>query len=78
MTLSNYGKLNEHSTIKNKFKDYFKDTDISQREFAKMIGIHQSSLSSFLNNQKQPSLETFIKIWIGLGCPPISDLLTSE
>lgn len=76
--LSNYGKLNKHHPIKNKFKEYIDELGMSQRDFCKMIGIHQSGLSNIINNQKQPSLDTFIKIWLGLGCPRISNILYVE
>jgi DNA-binding XRE family transcriptional regulator len=76
--LSGYEDLNKPYQIKNRFKEQLKMRQINQKEFSKQVGINQSNLSQYLNNQVQPSLDAFIKIWVGLGCPQITDILYRE
>ncbi len=40
--------------------------------------IEPSNISLIFRNKNQPSLDYFLRIWIALGCPPISDCLYRE
>lgn len=45
-----------------KLRLYLDSTKISQRAFAKAIGIHYSVVSRFLNGSVKPKLETALRI----------------
>lgn len=64
--------------VKNRIKEFIDQHDIKQKDLSEMTGIHKANISTFLSNQKQPSIESFIRIWIALGCPQIHEILYRE
>lgn len=65
--------------IKNRFKEIMKQKNIKQVQIHRDTGISESNLSQLLNN-KNPTmtLDSFLRIWIALDCPPIADCLYRE
>lgn len=61
--------------VRNKFKSYMDIIDVKQKDLIEMTGINKSSVSQILSNKIQPSLETFLRIWIALGCPKLDEIL---
>lgn len=76
--LVDYEKLTSEGKLKNRFKEFLDKTNMKQKELAEKVNIHRSNISMFVSNQNQPSLETFIRIWIVFKCPPIHELLYRE
>lgn len=64
--------------LRNKFKEIAKNKNLSQQQIAEMSNIEPSNISLIFRNKNQPSLDYFLRIWIALGCPPISDCLYRE
>jgi hypothetical protein len=64
--------------IKNKFKEFMDEHGIKQKDISEMTGIHKANISTFLSNQKQPSIESFIRLWVAFGCPQIHEVLVRE
>jgi transcriptional regulator with XRE-family HTH domain len=46
----------------NFFKDCRKESGLSQKEVAKMLGIHQSNVSDWENNVSRPDYEKLIEL----------------
>lgn len=61
--------------LKNTVKMYLKKHKIKQRELAQTIGMDEGTLSNILNNNVQPSMDSFIKIWAALNYPPLDELI---
>jgi transcriptional regulator with XRE-family HTH domain len=60
-------------------KIYLESRGISQKEFSKMLGISQSSLSYYLNKKREPSLRIAKKIVsLTKGKVTIDDLLREK
>lgn len=64
--------------IKNSFKQYLKKHDIKQIDLAKVIGMEAATLNGIVNNNSQPSMESFIKIWSALSFPPLDEIIYRE
>lgn len=62
--------------IESKYIELIKRQNRRQKEISELSGIPKSTLSTVLNGESVPSLETFIRIWIALGKPPIEHLLS--
>lgn len=76
--LSGYGTLGKPFKIKNRFKEFIEESGMKQKELSEMTGIHRGNISTMLSNQKQPSLDYFLRVWVALGCPPIHEVLYRE
>ncbi|MDQ0339268.1 DNA-binding XRE family transcriptional regulator [Caldalkalibacillus uzonensis] len=64
--------------LKNKIKAYIKQKGISASSLADKAGISKGTLSDILNNKHQPSLDTFLRLYVALDCPPLDDILYRE
>lgn len=64
--------------LKNNFKEITKSKNLSQQQISEKTKIEPSNISLIFRNKNQPSLDYFLRIWIALGCPPISDCLYRE
>jgi predicted XRE-type DNA-binding protein len=76
--LVNYEEMGRQGKLRNRFKEFLDKTDLKQKDLSEITGIHKANISTFLSNQKQPSLESFIRIWIAFKCPPIHELIYKE
>jgi predicted XRE-type DNA-binding protein len=61
--------------IESRMVEIFKAQERRQKEIIEKTGIPKSTISTLWNGTV-PSLETFIKLWIELGEPPLQQLLT--
>lgn len=61
--------------VESRLVEIFKAQEKSQKEIVELTGIPKSTISTLWNGTV-PSLETFIRLWIALGEPPIQHLLT--
>jgi DNA-binding XRE family transcriptional regulator len=64
--------------LKNNFKEITKNKNLSQQQISEKTNIEPSNISLIFRNKNQPSLDYFLRIWIALGCPSISDCLYRE
>ncbi|AZV43702.1 hypothetical protein BAOM_3093 [Peribacillus asahii] len=64
--------------LKNNFKEIANSKSLSQQKVSEMTNIEPSNISLIFRNKNQPSLDYFLRIWIALGCPPISSCLYRE
>jgi DNA-binding XRE family transcriptional regulator len=64
--------------LKNKIKLYLKKKKLSQVKLSERAGIGTSTLSEILNNKHQPSLDIFLRIYVALGYPELTELLYRE
>jgi DNA-binding Xre family transcriptional regulator len=65
--------------IKNRFKEIMKQKGIKAVQIHRDTGISESNLSQLLNNKNlNMTLDSFLRIWIALDCPPIADCLYRE
>lgn len=71
--LSGLHENNTEIRYHNRFKELAQELGISQKSISEITGIHPSNLNQIFNNtmKSNPRLDTFLKIWIVLGCPPI-------
>lgn len=71
--LSGIAEDNRDIRYHTRFKEIAKELGISQREISRMTGINPSNLNQIFNNtmKSNPRLDTFIKIWLVLGCPQL-------
>lgn len=62
--------------IKNKFREIMKQKGIKAVQIHRETGISESNLSQLLNNKNlNMTLDSFLRIWLSLDCPPIADCL---
>lgn len=62
--------------IKNRFKEIMKQKGIKAVQIHRDTGISESNLSQLLNNKNSNmTLDSFLRIWLALDCPPIADCL---
>src|SRR3954466_14839633 len=62
--------------IKNRFKEIMKQKGIKAVKIHRDTGISESNLSQILNNKNiNMTLDSFLRIWFALDCPPIGDCL---
>lgn len=67
---------NKRYAIKNRFKEIMLQKGIKQVKIHQDTGISESNLSQILNNKNlNITLDSFLRIWMALGCPPIADCL---
>jgi len=64
--------------LKNRIKEYLKEIGISQSDLAQRSKLPVSTISSILNNQHQPSIDHFLRIYYALDCPPLNEILYRE
>lgn len=64
--------------IKTRFREIMKEMGLKQIEIEDMTGIGGNDISGYMNNRKKFSLDHFLRIWIVLGCPDITELLYVE
>ncbi|KAA9014888.1 helix-turn-helix domain-containing protein [Niallia endozanthoxylica] len=65
--------------IKNRFKEIMKQKGIKAVQIHRDTGISESNLSQLLNNKNlNMTLDSFLRIWLALDCPPIADCLYRE
>lgn len=64
--------------IKNTFKQYLRNNGIKQKDLAEAIGMDRATLSMIVNNNVQPSMESFIKLWSALNFPPLDEIIYRE
>ncbi len=71
--LSGINEKNKNIRYHTRFKEIAEELGISQRAISKITGINPSNLNQILNNttKSNPRLDTFIKIWLVLGCPQL-------
>lgn len=67
--------LGSFGELSNTILEYMEKNNITYSYMANEIQVTRSTISKILHNQKQPSLDLFIRIWVWLGCPPIHELL---
>lgn len=60
--------------LKNNFKEILKNMNLKQLELEEMTGIGSSDISNYMNNRKLFSFDHFMRIWISLGCPDITEI----
>jgi DNA-binding Xre family transcriptional regulator len=67
---------NKRYAIKNRFKEIMKQKKIKAVEIHRSTGISESNLSQLLSNKNlNMTLDSFLRIWLALDCPPIADCL---
>ncbi|WP_405101467.1 helix-turn-helix domain-containing protein [Oceanobacillus sp. FSL H7-0719] len=77
INFSGLGDPNNQIKYHNKFKEIAALKNVSQRDVSRITGINPSNLNQIFNNtnKSNPRLDTFLKIWIVLGCPPLNKCL---
>lgn len=73
--LNDYMSITPKSKIKNNIKAIMEVKRMKAVELVAITNIEQSNMSQILSNRSQPSLDSFIRIWIALGMPLISDMV---
>ena len=75
--LSGINEENEDIRYHTRFKELAKELGISQRTISRITGINPSNLNQIFNNtmKSNPRLDTFIKIWLVLGCPQLQNCI---
>lgn len=70
------GKALELKTnkVKNNLKEIMIDLGMSQKQLSELTDIDQANISLILSNKSQPKMDSFLRIWVVLGCPPIEDI----
>jgi len=65
--------------IKNRFKEIMKQKKTKAVQIHRDTGISESNLSQILSNKNlNMTLDSFLRIWLALDCPPIADCLYRE
>ena len=65
--------------IKNQFKEIMRQKRVKAVKIHRDTGISESNLSQILNNKNiNMTLDSFLRIWLALDCPPIGDCLYRE
>lgn len=64
--------------IKNRFKEILKRIDMKQKELATLAQIDDATISLILSNKNQPTIDSFFKIWVVLGMPPLEEVFYRE
>jgi hypothetical protein len=59
--------------LKNRFKAIAESKGLRGKDLAHMTNIHAGNISIIFSNRSQPSCDYFLRIWIALGCPPITE-----
>jgi DNA-binding Xre family transcriptional regulator len=70
-----FDDLGKPYRLKNNFKQILKQKGWNQKMLSDKASIDPSNISIILANRSQPSLDYFLRIWIALGCPPLTDCL---
>lgn len=69
----------QKGNIKNHFKDIMKQKGLRAADLHRITDISESNLSLILNNKNTNlGLDSFIRIWLALDCPPLADCLYKE
>ena len=53
--------------IKIRLRDAIKDSGLSQKEIAKRVGIHPSTVSKYAHMEKYPSIDTLAQLCRAIG-----------
>ena len=53
--------------IKLRLRNAIKDSGLSQKEIAKRVGIHPSTVSKYVRMEKYPSIDTFAELCRAIG-----------
>jgi DNA-binding Xre family transcriptional regulator len=61
--------------VKNLFKPIAADKRIYQTQIHEMTGITKKTVNEAFNNKGNMSMNSFIKIWLALGCPEFDDCI---
>lgn len=77
-TISGLSDLGKPFKLKNRFKEILKEKGISQKQLSDMTQIKAGNISQILNNNNQPSLDYFLRLWIALDYPRIDRCLYRE
>lgn len=77
-SMSGLNDLGKPYKLKNRFKEIIKEKKISQKELAEKTQINAGNISQILNNNNQPSLDYFLRIWIALDYPRLDWCLYRE
>ncbi len=65
--------------LKNRFKEHAQEnTGLLANHIANQTKIPKNTISNIFNNNNQPSLDHFLRIWVLLGCPPLERVLYRE
>lgn len=70
--------LDSDFPLKNSIKTYLAKVNLTQSDLSKRAKLPISTVSSILNNQNQPSIDAFLKIYFALDCPDLTELLYRE
>ncbi len=53
--------------IKLRLRSAIKDSGLSQKEIAKRVGVHPSTVSKYVRMEKYPSIDTFAELCRAIG-----------
>jgi predicted XRE-type DNA-binding protein len=67
-------KLSGKGKLKNNIKKFLEDNDLKQKNLCELTGLDPANISYIVSNKGQPSMDYFLRIWVGLDCPPIEEL----
>jgi predicted XRE-type DNA-binding protein len=76
--LSGNDDLGKPFRLRNKFKHLMNEKGLKQKEVSDATQIKPSNISNIFNNENQPSLDYFLRLWVFFGCPPLDDVLYRE
>jgi DNA-binding Xre family transcriptional regulator len=74
--LAGIDDLGKPFRLRNHFKEIVQKKGWTQKQLAEATNIDPSNISITLSNRSQPSLDYFLRIWIALGCPPLTECLS--
>jgi hypothetical protein len=61
--------------LKNRFKELMITRKLQQKDISSATQIAPSNISNIFNNESQPSLDYFLRLWVFFGCPPLNEVL---
>lgn len=64
--------------LKNRFKEIANSKGLTQQQISEMTNIEPSNISVIFRNKSQASLDYFLRIWIALDCPSLTECLYRE
>lgn len=76
--LAGIDDLGKPFRLRNKFKELMIKKGLKQKDIAEAIQIAQANISNIFNNENQPSLDYFLRLWVFFGCPPLNEVLYRE
>lgn len=73
--LADIRELGKPFQLKNRIEKVLERKGWSQRDLVEKTGIPAGNINNIIKNKNQPSLDNFLKIWIALNCPPLTQML---